>query len=291
MPTLIIILVYALPTAHTVRAQSWKHPQVELRGTEVRTIHSKAVDGMEYKIFIGLPDNYSSSSDTYPALYFLDGWNQFGILVETYRLLRLFNDIPPLVLIGISWEGDEKAHVYNRARDYIPTHLSQHVLAERFGQDYADLFPASGGAPKFLAFIQDELIPFVEREYRIDTTSRGIFGHSAGGLFTAWLLFTRPELFQKYLIGSAALWWDDDYVFKQEAEYRAAHDSLTARIFVTVGSEEGEWLVTSWAKLKDRLQYRQYAGLNVTTMMFEGETHSSVIPGTYSRALRVLYGY
>ena len=74
-------------------------------------------------------------------------------------------------------------------------------------------------------------------------------------------------------------------------EFRKSHASLKAKVFATVGSEEGEWLITSWARLRDRLQYRRYEGLDFKTMLFEGETHASVIPATISRALRVLYGH
>ena len=58
----------------------------------------------------------------------------------------------------------------------------------------------------------------------------------------------------------------------------------------SVGSEESERILVSWARMKARLESRNYDDLEFTTLMFEGENHTSGIPATYSRALRVLYG-
>lgn len=265
-------------------------PPVTLAGTEVRSLVSTAVEGMEYKIFIALPKGYDASSERYAVLYCLDAWNHFGIITETYRLLRYFNDIEPLLIVGISWEADDAQHLYNRSRDYFPTYVSPKELAEQFGQGLADLIPTSGGAAEFLHFFQDELFPFVEREYRVDPSDRGIFGHSAGGNFTAWVLFNTPEVFQRYLIGSPFLPWDDGLAYKQEAAYAERQSALPAQVFLSIGSEEGEGTVARLERLRDTMEARNYEGLDLAFTVFEGETHMSGLPVTYSRALRVLYG-
>ena len=267
-----------------------QYPPVTLAGTEVCPLTSKAVGGMEYKVFVTLPKGYESSSETYPALYFLDAWNRFGMITETYRLLRWFNDIEPMVIVGISFDADDAKCLYYRSRDYFPTYVSPEKLAEQFGQGLADLIPTSGGASDFLRFFQDELFPFVEREYRVDPSDRGIFGHSAGGNFAAWVLFNTPGVFQRYLIGSPFLPWDDGLAYKQEAAYAESHSALPARVFLSVGGKEGEGSIERLKRLKDAMESRDYEGLDLAYTVFEGETHMSGLPVTYSTALLKLYG-
>lgn len=257
------------------------YPPVTLAGTEVRTLVSEAVKGMEYKILVAFPDQYDASLDKYPALYCLDAWAQFGILTETVRYLSLFSVIPPLLLVGISYECTLAQNIYYRARDYLPSYIPPEKLGP------GAFAPASGGAANFSRFISDELIPFVEREYRVDPSDRGIFGHSYGATFAAWVLFNNPKLFQRYLLGSPVLAWDDYLVLKHEAAFAEHNSALPAKVFASVGSEEG---TTDWTRLKERLESRNYQGLEFTATILDGETHASGIPATHSRALRVLYG-
>ena len=262
-----------------------QHPPVQIPGTEVRPLTSKAVEGMEYQIYIALPEDYDSSSETYPVLYFLDAWAQFGILKQAYWLLSFFDEVPPLLLVGIASEGDAQDFLYYRARDYTPTK----VAPEKLSPEVARFTPVSGGAPNFLRFLEEELFPMIETEYRADKSDRAIFGVSYGGLFATYVLFNRPELFQRYLLGSPSLWWDEEVMFRQEENYAKEHKSLPARVFLTVGSEEGEGMTSRWEKLRDRMNSRDYKGLELASKIFEGETHMAVIPATHSRALRVLY--
>ena len=267
-----------------------QYPPVTLVGTEVRPLVSNAVEGMEYRIFVTLPKGYDTSSERYPTLYFLDAWDRFGIITETYRLLRWFNEIVPILIVGISFEADDAEDLYYRSRDYFPTYVPPEKLAERFGPGAASLIPTSGGAPNFLRFFQGELFPLIEREYRVDPSDRGLFGHSAGGNFAAWVLFNTPEVFQRYLIGSPFLRWDEGLAYRQEAAYAERHSALSARVLLSIGSEEAQVRVAGLMRLRDAMESRNYEGLDLACTIFEGETHMSGLPVTYSTALVKLYG-
>ncbi len=60
----------------------------------------------------------------------------------------------------------------------------------------------SGGGPAFLDFLEHELIPFIDRTYRTNTSDRGLLGHSMGGLFALYALEQRPALFQRIVAAS-----------------------------------------------------------------------------------------
>ena len=96
---------------------------------------------------------------------------------------------------------------------------------------------SSGGADKFLQFIETELMPEVEKRYRTQPF-RVLAGHSLGGLFAVHALSTRPGLFNAYVAVSPSLWWDgqsevnrfEGFIAKQKAPLKAV-------LFFSVGNE------------------------------------------------------
>jgi predicted alpha/beta superfamily hydrolase len=258
-----------------------KHPAVNLQETEVRFLRSKIVENMEYKLYISLPENYNSSTDSYPVLYYLDAWAQFGIICQAYWLLRMPNEVPPLIIVGIAHEGNTKDFIHYRARDYTPTYVSPELMGE-----IGAITPVSGGAPDFAEFCEHELFPFIENEYKADKTDRAIFGSSYAGLFSTYALIKHTNLFQRYFIGSPPLWWDDEIIFEYEDEYARDNESLPAKVFLSAGEKEN---LAAYHNLRNRILSRKYHDLEFTSTIFQNETHMSVIPASNSRALRVLY--
>ncbi len=256
---------------------------VPLLDTEIRRLNSKIVEGMEYKLFISLPENYETSAESYPVVYFLDAWAQFGIVRQAYWLLRFVNEVPPLIIVGIAFEGDTQDFLYNRSRDYTPTY----VPSENLGKN-KPYVPTSGGAENFAKFIETELFPFIEKEYRAKNTDRAIFGTCFGGLFGTYALFKHPELFQRYFFASPALWWDNGVIFTYENKYAEKNDSLPVKVFFTIGGNE-EVMGRAQRKFLEQISSHNYKGLQLESTILENETHMSVIPAAHTRALRVLY--
>jgi predicted alpha/beta superfamily hydrolase len=155
------------------------------------------------------------------------------------------------------------------------------------GRNY--IVVTSGGASMFLKFICDELIPFIESNYRVDSQDRAILGYSHGGLFTLYVLFHSPGTFQRYFAGSPSIWWDNTILFKYENEYASTHKDLPAKLFICAGSLESEPMLENMNKMSKRLRSRNYPSLELETYIFENETHASCYAGAISRALRVIY--
>ena len=102
----------------------------------------------------------------------------------------------------------------DRTRDLSPTHVTTTVG----GGNTALQFPTSGGADKFLKFIETELIPEIEKRYRTQPY-RILAGHSLGGLFAIHAMLSRPDVFQSYIAVSPALHWDNQVVVKRAEDF------------------------------------------------------------------------
>lgn len=265
---LIVFLVLAFFLVHETN-----YSQVVLHGTENDTIVSK-INGVTYPIKIALPGSYFIADKNYPVVYMLDAYSSFGMMTEMQRLLAFDKELPEVIIIGISSKGNSKDFIYNRARDFTPTYIPTNKIPG----DIQIMTPTSGGADKFLAFIDQELIPFVESKFRCAKNDRTLVGHSYGGLFSFYALFTKPEVFNRYVIISPAVFWDDELIQKKEKEYYAGNKSLNAVVYTVVGSAESSYMIEPWKRLTESIQNHNYGGLRFVNKIAEGETHYTIIP-------------
>jgi predicted alpha/beta superfamily hydrolase len=245
--------------------------------TEVKTLHSSKAD-RDYTISVALPGSYSSeTSKTYPVVYLLDADLFFGAVTEPTRLLQWGEELPELIIVGIgygiSWD-DPDEFMRLRSNDLRPTNV--------------DTNPGSGGAAEFLKFIQEDLFPYINENFRTDPVDRTIAGISDGGLFSLYVLFHSPATFNRYVVASPHLGWDDRVIFEYEEGFAKKNPDLPAKLFLAVGDLDREFA----SDLKDfhkRLEDRNYAGLEMHMVVMEEETHLSVFPGAFSRGLRTVF--
>lgn len=261
-------------------AQTGDAGPVTLNRTEVHRISSVS-NGGTYPIFISLPSGYGTTDKKYPVAYMLDAYSSFGIVMQSAKLLAFNKELPDLIIVGISSEGGSKEFNYNRGRDYTPTTLTQNN--QPGNRDV--MLPASGGADKFLSFITNELIPFVESRYNVISGDRTLMGHSLGGLFVTYSLLKNPDTFQRYIMISPALFWDNNYILKMESGFFQTQKSLNTIIYTSVGSLEADIFKTPWTDFVDSLKVRNYSGLRLIAEIAENETHYTIIPHLVTRGL------
>lgn len=125
-------------------------------------------------IKIGLPYGYFEAEEDFSVLYILDAEYRYDYCRSAQQYLAISTRIPNSILVGISNISRE-----TRNRDLLPSHFG--------GQDSL-----------FRKFIQLELIPYIESQYRC-TKERVIAGHSHGGVFAVNTLLHQPGLFDKYV--------------------------------------------------------------------------------------------
>lgn len=247
---------------------------------EVIPLHSENT-GADYLLYISRPDASPEAGKTYTAIYMLDPDYSFAIVQSIVRHFVERNNLPPMVIVGIATAGgvdDRGAYKRGRTRDYTPTF----VASGGYGAEFQKV---SGGAPKFAAFIADEVAPLIEERYGASSEDRTIIGHSYGGLFAAYMLTTKPDVFQRYVIVSPSLWYDDRLIFRLEAEQAKRGEAFPAHVFLSVGAIEQQQMSDDITALKAALDARKDASLEVDIKIFEDETHNSVFPAAVTRGL------
>ena len=130
-------------------------------------------------ITVGLPGNYKTSTASYETIYVLDAEYKYDICRSSHKYFEISTRLPGTIMIGIANSSKE-----NRLRDLLPSNFQ--------GQDSV-----------FRSFIEIELIPFIEKHFRCNST-RTIFGHSHGGVFAVNTLLNNPKMFDKYIAADAS---------------------------------------------------------------------------------------
>src|SRR5690606_7923705 len=162
-----------------------------------------SVDGKRhYRIDISIPRTPAPKAG-YAVLYMLDGNAAMGTLGSD-DLAALSKTHPP-VLVAIGYDVPTRHDTVSRAYDYTPPvykdgkRVAEPVVRGRVG----------GGADVFLQFITSQIKPLVRTRASIDPEREYLWGHSYGGLFTLYTLFTQPDAFARYITGDPSAWWHD----------------------------------------------------------------------------------
>jgi len=177
-------------------------------------------------IIISLPVGYKNNENNYPVLYLLDGLGNIKHQVGTVALLTESGIIPPLIIVAIE--------SLDRSRDLTPSMAGKDVYG---GTGEAGI-PQSGGAVKFLQFLEQELLPYVESNFRTHPY-RILEGHSFGGLFSTYALMEAPAMFNAFIIQSPALWWNKEEMTTKAKKFFKLNASLDKSIYFGIGGGDG----------------------------------------------------
>ncbi len=258
--------------------------------TQVSTFTTKD-KSRTYELRIGLPRNYDSRSERFPVIYLLDADFSFPLAQTELTHFTDRGQLKEAIIVGIAYPGasaDLKLYQRTRTIDYTPVYSPD-------GGYTAEDQKYSGGGPKFLSVLSDEILPYVDTHYRTDPAARMIVGHSFGGLFATYAMLNRPGLFRDYLIVSPNYVYDNREMFAEAKAYVAKHSTLPAHVFYAVGAYEnhpkGDKMVDDLREMDMLLTNAHLQGYTSQLHVFDDETHNSVFPAALTRGLRVLYDF
>ncbi len=233
--------------------------------------------------------NANTLGKKYPVVYLLDGDAHFHSVVGMIDKLSQ-TVCPEMIVVGIPNT--------DRTRDLTPTHVTEMSGDTAFVK-------TSGGAEQFTQFIQDELMPYIDKTYPT-APYRTLIGHSFGGLFAVNALVNHPDLFNNYLAIDPSLWWDDQKLLKKADEVLSAPTYGTKSLFVAVANTmkkgmdvssvhadttEDTQHIRSILEFNLKTEKKTESGLNFKWKYYSEDSHGSVPLIAEYDALRFLFSW
>ncbi|MFT5545699.1 MAG: putative alpha/beta superfamily hydrolase [Rheinheimera aquimaris] len=218
------------------------------------TLHSEVLNENR-TITVQLPKSYGSAPDKkYPVIYRLDGKGNIPLITAVLERLQDANAAPEVIIVAL--ENTD------RLRDLYPT----------INQEPQGPVGIGGGAPKFLSFIENELIPFVDKKYRTHNF-KVIAGASAAGVFVLYALQTNPELFQAHLAYSAAVWWNYGATASSTKAFMSNTKNLDNYLYMNIGEESG-FMRERYDDLQNFISSNTPSGLTFISEKFDAVSHA-----------------
>lgn len=256
---------------------------------EKQTVFSKVLNENR-EIWVHLPKTYNDTAINpakYPVIYLLDGEINFEYYTGLTDFIARtpYADIPECIVVGI--KNTE------RTRDLTPTKSQKKSPVN----PTLTLFADSGGSENFVKFMQEELKPFISKNYRTQEYSV-LVGHSFGGLFAINILFTHPEYFNAYVANDPSLWWDNEVTLSRMQAYLEKNKKFPMDKTLYVSQADNEEQQKNWnsdmtqANEKFKSIVEKNGSLNYKHRFFEGETHGTVsYPGNYEALKFIFKGF
>jgi uncharacterized protein len=244
------------------------------------SVSSKILDEKRI-VWIHLPSDYDESEKKhYPVVYLLDGnWNFSAFTGIVTHLSEILGNkvLPHMIVVGISNT--------DRSRDLTPT-FSMNDLSGKI----VVRLKRTGGGEKFVSFIKNELLPYIDSSYHT-SGFRILIGHSLGGLTVINVLINHTNLFSAYVAIDPSMWWDNKKLLIQANETMKQKIFEGKFLFLAIANTMPQGMDTlllqadtsaatihirSIFQLKNVLQQNTGNGLIWSYKYYNSETHGSV---------------
>ena len=224
--------------------------------------------GNRRDILVYLPSSYEKSDKPYPVLYMHDGQNLFDPATSfagEWGVDTALSKAPrkgrKAIIVGIPNAGIE------RIREYSP---------------FVDARIGGGLGDTYLDWIEQTVKPLIDSRYRTKQgpEGTGMGGSSLGGLISLYAFFRAPARYGFAAILSPALWFGDRQIFRfvESAGY------VRGRIYLDVGTREGEGTLANARQMRDLLLARGYQrGKDLMWVEDKGGMHNEA---SWGRRLR-----
>ena len=231
---------------------------------------------------IYLPEGYQKEDTTkYPVIYLLDGSADEDFIhivgLVQYTSFEWIKLVPKSIVVGIA--------TVDRKRDFtFPTTIQEDKKA----------YPTAGNSDKFISFIEKELQPYIQTKYNTNN-EKTIIGQSLGGLLASEILFKKPTLFNKYIIISPSLWWDNGSLLQANSIMLADDFKVKTDIYIGVGKEGltpteiPRVMEVDANLLTEKINETKSKTVKVYFDYLPQENHATILHQAVSNAFRLLY--
>jgi len=266
------VLILGLILSSMTQANPWSPHS--LPDTHVRALARNA-DGRSYQLHIHLPASHAREPQRrYPVLYVTDGYWDFATVVASYNNLAYDQVVPEFITVGLGYAGDGLDYDQLRVWELSPVPLGHE---------------GGGHADKFIAALEKDIFPLVERDYRADPAQRYLAGSSLGGLFALHAMYARPELFKGYIAASPAVVVGGDWIIGRAKAYAATGKPLKSRLYVTGAEHEWPGFLAGIRRYQALLPELNHPELVFQNRTIDGERHAGTKAESYTRGMRFVF--
>jgi predicted alpha/beta superfamily hydrolase len=230
--------------------------------------------GHALHIYVRVPESSSNNPDRqYPTVYLLDGGINYPLLSSYYHYLQLGEEVPEMIIVGISYGSDSFEGGNFRSTDFTAPSEEREWWGE---------------APTFQSVIGNELLPMIEERYASNPNKRIIFGQSLGGQFVLYSALSQPELFWGHIASNPALHRNLGYFLDWNGDSKMPLEAT--RLFVSEGEFNDARFkrpATEWIEYWSDPERSRPFVLEVQTL--PGQSHLSSVTQAFRQGLLWLF--
>lgn len=265
--------------------------------------------GEPYRIMVSKPTGEMPEAG-WPVLYMSDGNACFPLAATGLGVQALYpkgSNVGQGIVVAIGYPGDRLYDSLRRSWDLCPPPGKTYPPFAPGGPDVV-----TGGGLYFLDFIDNEVKPRIGAMFKVDLARQSLYGHSFGGLFTLYALFSRPASFSRYIAVSPSIFWDQCLILPFEQAFSATAGAANGLfLHLSAGEYEGDDLapfqigredaesrltrkketrtVAHAREMAERLSRLGPERIRTEFEVFARENHMSVLAPSISRALQIAF--
>ena len=182
-----------------------------------------------------------------------------------------------VILVGISWQKDIAEDLMKQYGAHA-SRFTDYSFWKKTNPNHPKL--KFGQAENHLEFIRNNVMKYIDTNYRTDPNSRSYFGYSLSGAFGAYILLTQPDTFNNYILGSPLSKGIMPYLSEINSKLVATESNKSkkwhANVFMAYGTleEEKEEPTDEFINL---LKDRTNLGVSIQNKTIEGD-HQTAFP-------------
>jgi predicted alpha/beta superfamily hydrolase len=265
---LTVALAVAFPVAALAQSATTRE---SLPQRDELTVVSAAL-GETRSVWVRAPEQCRAGvANTCDVMLVLDADLLFPLAVAYAHVMEGMGRMSPIIIVGIPSVTMEE-----RYRNFT-TSVSEEDKAR---------FPGVEGGPRFLQFLEHEVMPAVAAAYR-PSARRALVGHSLAGLFAVDAL-TSGASFDSYVAISPSIHINRQSAIERILSVLDRPTGEARRLFVSVAND-GQPAVDAFTRLFQEYDRRKPTWLTTSFQRFRAEDHVTTVPPAIAAAMNWLY--
>lgn len=277
MRHIVIVIIFSLINNSMLGQEIAKTAQIR--------IHSKVLN-QQREILIYTSQNYNENTlVSYDVIYVFDSQNREFFDFTHSVLSFISNATKKYIVVGITSPYIETLD-YARNNDLLPV-METDDYKKRYGK-------YSGNADNFLKYVKEEVIPYIEKNYRT-RSNRTAVGHSLSASFILYSMFKEPNLFNDYFAISPNFAYDNEKIARELINFDYQRIKGTTFLYLS-NANEGINYWKNWKPARDNVysfleNSINLEKINVVIKSFPDKTHWSTFTPSLTFGLTEYFKY